>query len=160
MLLSLSPVLSDSSQAPHGISGEGECAECLKISSYHAAPFVMHLCFGVALIRARESHLFAPWSPLIWGASGNPAGSTTSSRLLLIAIMLICARGVMGGIETALKAANRWVDEPTVEQVTEMYAFAEPTVNSITSSGRKRRVGQLCWRTLVRHKLAQGAIVE
>ncbi len=56
---------------------------------------------------------------------------------------------LMGRLEKKLKAEQKWVANPTMAQVNEMYSSAADVleVAVLTPTGRKRRLDQLKWNT-------------
>jgi hypothetical protein len=57
----------------------------------------------------------------------------------------------MGHWEEKLKAVGEWKEQPTIEQVTAMWAVIAPNIANTSPTGRKRRLEQLAWTTLTRH---------
>ncbi len=67
-------------------------------------------------------------------------------------------------VESALKRQKQWTNNPTIEQVNEMWELGAPIieVDGATPQGRKRRIKQLAWSTHLREyrKRPRGVGVE
>ncbi len=60
-------------------------------------------------------------------------------------------RALMIMIALRLKTAQKWVNNPTQAQVTEMYNYIRLHLPDTTTKGRKRRLDQVTWATVLRH---------
>jgi hypothetical protein len=60
-------------------------------------------------------------------------------------------RGLMTKIALQLKLDEKWIDNPTQDQVNAMYTNIRPLLPTKTKKGRVRRSDQLIWSTLVQY---------